>query len=190
MEKGLESFGLREIVVIIFPALYFFSLLIPIHNQTEVLNLDNKVANNASFIVLSLLLGIILYWVDIPKMLPFFKNNLPTKKLEKEFPNIDKKKIANCYFKFYDSLPKEQLRKTEFYTSIYHFCINIASLSLIIIILYLFIPPFSYGVLALCALVASLLSAIGLVYGKRKIKYMFDRQLAAFQESADYNELK
>lgn len=189
MEKGLESFSFREIVVIIFPGIYFMALTAPITDKIGLVSLSDSVANNVSFIMLSLLLGIILYWIDIPKKLPLFNNNLPTSKLIEAYPNVDKIKIINCYFKFYDTISDEQKKKTNTYTSLYHFCVNILILSLFIVIIYLFFTPFNYGWIALMISVISFANIIGLFYGNRKIKYMFDRQLSAFKNSNFLNEL-
>lgn len=189
MEKGLESFSFREIVVIIFPGVYFMALTTPLMDKIGLSGLSDSVANNVSFIMLSLLLGIVLYWIDIPKKLPLFNRNLPTTKLIEAYPNVDKIKVINCYFRFYDKISDEQKKKTNTYTSLYHFCVNILILSLIIVALYLFFTPFKYGWIALSISVISFANIIGLFYGDRKIKYMFDRQFKAFQNSDISSEL-
>lgn len=190
MEKGLENFGFREIIVIIFPGLYFFSLLLPINNHVTFIDFNNSIANNVIFILLSLLLGIVLYWVDIPKKIWFFNNNLPTTILIKEFPKIEKFKIINSYFSFYDTISEEQRKKTDTYTSLFHFSVNISIISFALIILYIIFPPFNYGFIAIAILILSCANIIGLFYGERKIKYMFNRQISGYKNSESFKELQ
>jgi len=189
MEKGLENFRLREIIVIVFPGLYFASLLLPLNNSLDIVNFSNSIANNVSFIMFSLLIGIVFYWIDIPKRMSFFNRNLPTSKLINEHPAIEKYKIINSYFKFYDTISEEQRNKTNTYTNLYHFCVNIVLLSLVIIILYLIFPPFNYGYIALIIMIVAISNVFGLFYGNRKIKYMFERQFSAYKNSEAYTEL-
>lgn len=191
MEKGLESFSFREIIVIIFPGLYFVAIVAPLYNNLgiEMIFFSDKLANSISYIMFSLLVGIIMYWIDIPKKIPFFNNNLPTNILIKEYPNSEKYKIINSYFKFYDTISEDQKKKTNTYTSLYHFCVNIFVLSFLTVILYLVFPPFNYGWIGLINTILSLISVFGLFYGNRKIKYMFTRQLKAFKNSNLINEI-
>jgi len=188
MEKLFGKFGLRETLKLLIPGFYFVSLMFPLKSTINIEVLDSSVANSVLFIIFTLLYGLMLYWIDIPKRMPFFKNNLPTTKLKKKYSNINEKLVINTYFSFYDSLPKSQLDKTDLYTSLYHFCINMSVSSLIIAFVYYVtgtyeIQVLGYGHIALFVFVISIISALGLFFGKRKIKYMFERQFEGFLSS-------
>ncbi len=74
------KFSLRETLQIVIPGLYFIGLLYPLISEMEILVIKN---NNESInliisSILSLLVGMIIYSLDLPKKLWFFKNHLPT----------------------------------------------------------------------------------------------------------------
>lgn len=188
MIKLFSKFRRRETLILIIPGIYFVSLLFPLQNNLNVDLNNNIVANAVLFPIFALLFGLILYWLDIPKKMPFFKKNLPTTKLYKDYPNEDKTLIDNTYFKFYSGLSKELLDKTDLYTSLYHFCINMSVSSLLLGVVYCIFDISSfqnlgYGSIAIIIFFISFICALGLFYGKRKVKYMFNRQYEDFKIS-------
>lgn len=205
MKELKNSFSLRETLEIVFPGLYFMSLLITIFDENN-LNLFaiDEVPNIALYLMLSLLYGVILYVLDMPKRIWFFKKNTPTYLIEKEFSNLDetkKLKIANAYFSFYDSdeISIQNKSKTEIYTSIYHFCINSSFTALLLFITY-FITYFitvqdksffdKYVIANIIVFGVSIINSVLMVYSSKKIKYMFKRQLLMFKNSIQYTKLK
>ena len=201
MKELKNSFSLRETLEIIFPGLYFISLLIPILDEKGFSQLtSNEVPNLALYLMFSLMYGIVLYVLDIPKRLLFFKKITPTYQIEKEFSNLDKIKkikIANAYFSFYDSdeISIQNKNKIEIYTSIYHFSINCASSAFLLLIIYFITAATKcflneYIITNIIVFIFSILNSIFIVYSSRKIKYMFERQVLKFKDSIHYKKLK
>lgn len=190
MTQNLQKISLREVLIILLPGLYFISFLAPIKHIFGLNELNNDFANSTILILLPFLTGIILYWIDLPKKIPFFTNNLPTHILIKELNNIDKIEIINSYFKYYDSLSEEEKAKTNTYTSIYHFCTNIMIVSVLLLIIYYFSEKNNdYQIIILLIFILSLINSLGVFFGKRKIKYMFNRQIKGFKNSNEYKRL-
>lgn len=200
MKELKNSFSLRETLEIIFPGLYFMSLLIPIFDEKGLsLITSNEIPNIALYLMLSLVYGVVLYVLDIPKKIPFFRNNTPTYLLEKEFENIDKTKkiiITNAYFSFYDSdeISIQNKNKTEIYTSIYHFSINCALTSFLLLIIYFITIKVNfcsneYVIANIIVFCASIFNSVFIVYSPKKIKYMFERQIQKFKGSDYYKTL-
>ncbi len=194
MEKGLEKFTIRELLIIIFPGLYFTGFAIPLIDSSIISSLDNNLANITVCAIISLMVGISLDFIDIPKKFPFFINNMPTVLLHKEFEKIEVFIIDNKFYSYYDNnASPEEKSRANIYTSLYHFCVNIFLLSFILLFFYIFKfwDSFlkSYGVVIFIVLVFSLINSFGLFYGKGKIKYLFKRQYHKFKESESYTNL-
>lgn len=177
---NLNKFSLRELLEIVIPGVYFISLLKPIVSKigTPIQNCSENVNLILGFL-LSLIVGMIIYAIDIPKKIWFFKNNLPTKLIEKN--KKLSKDIHNKYFDFYDEkITAKQKSITDKYTSIFHFSVNIAVISFILSIVYAFVYCndffYSYGIITLIILILSIVLSQRIFFGKRKIKYMFNRQ--------------
>jgi len=184
---NLNKFSLRELLQIVIPGVYFISLIKPIVSKIgmPIQNYSENVNLVLSFL-LSLIVGMIIYAIDIPKKIWFFNNNLPTKLIER---NKDLgKNIHNKYFDFYDNnISDKQKGITEKYTSIFHFSVNISVVSFVLSIIYVFAYcgdfSHSYGVITLIILILSIVLSQRIFFGKRKIKYMFTRQYEKFINS-------
>ncbi len=151
MKELKNSFPFRETLEILFPGLYFMGIILPLMPFIGVDNLPTEsVTNITIYLILSVLIGIFIYTLDIPKRLWFFKSISPTNLIEKELKDTTDKnvrsKVANSYFSFYDkNVTKEQKGKTDIYTTIYHFSVNIFILSLILLTLYIIFMPDFYS---------------------------------------------
>lgn len=199
MEELKNSFSFRESLEIVFPGLYFMGLVMPLTPFIGVDNLSkDSITNITIYFILSILIGIFFYTLDIPKKLWFFKSILPTNLIEKELKrNTDenvRSEVANSYFSFYDkNISKEQKSKTYIYTSIYHFSINIFILSLILLTLYIFVMPNFYSNYVFYALIfifiISLFNSVYIIYSPWKIKYMFKRAVDKYKNSDEYKQL-
>ena len=200
MENLKNNFSLRETLEILLPGFFFISFLIPIIAKTSYESLTySSVPNVTSLIILSFTYGIFIYILDVPKKIWFFKNILPTKILEKEFENIqDKdiiKKIHNAYFSFYDtSFSPELKNKTDIYTGIYHFSVNITLSAFLLLIIYLLVFLFEKTIDVHVFIVSiiflfSTTNCYFIVNSPKKIKYMFSRQVLKFKESDEYRNL-
>ena len=198
---SLNKFSLREILGIITPGVFFIFSILPIISEIvdheyvfEKSNLNIILISISSFFT-----GIIIYTIDIPKNISFFNNATPTKQFEKKIKslnlNVTNNDIHNTYFDFYDkSVSSDQKAKIERLTGMYHFSMNIFFSSIMIILVYLvswfctetltvyLIPVILVGIL-------SLVSALGLFYGKRKIRYYFNRQFNSFKKSEEYKSI-
>jgi hypothetical protein len=199
--ENFSKLSFRETLTILIPGIFIMLSITPI--ISEVFD-DGNVFDNSNLNLLllsisSFFLGIILYVLDIPKNIYFFNNATPTEQLNKNLKvlNIetDNFEIHNAYFKFYDELISSvQKGKTERLTSMYHFSMNIFINSLVILLIYLVYNYFTgsliyytYPIILIGLL--SLISSLGLFYGKRKIKYYFTRQYKSFLKSAEYKHL-
>jgi len=186
------KFSLRETLQIVIPGLYFIGLLYPLISDMGifVIKSSNEAIDLIISSILSLLTGMVIYSLDLPKKLWFFKNNLPTSLIAKNMG--DDKNVHNKYFQFYDDkISDKQKDITEKYTSIYHFSVNIALISLILTIIYLVIYKLeflsSYGVFTLLILIVSIFLTYQIFFGDRKIKYMFERQYNKFASTMNNN---
>jgi len=199
MEELKNSFSFRETLEIVFPGLYFMGLILPLMPFIGVDNLSTEsITNITIYLIMSVLIGIFFYTLDIPKKLWFFKSILPTNLIEKELKdNTDKNirsKVANSYFSFYDkNVTKEQKSKTDIYTTIYHFSVNIFILSVILLTLYVILMPDFYSNYIFYTLsfifIISLFNSFYIIYSPKKIKYMFKRTFDKYKNSDEYKQL-
>jgi len=188
MKQVTGKFSLRDSLQIILPGIYFVGLLKPIFDDLKFTSITNS-SNEVEVIVLSIfsiLTGMLIYSIDIPKRVWFFKKNLPTTLINKNLSNIDN--VHNRYFQFYDDkISDKQKAITEKYTSIYHFSINIFFASSILLLIYFLVYRLSffntYGLLILIIFIMSILLSLLIFYGDRKINYMFKRQYEKFKNS-------
>lgn len=200
MGELINKFSLREILQTFIPGFFFVIFSLPIIPKIMDIGIIWDIYDIFLICIISSFCGILLRSIDIPKRLAFFKNELPTKKLEEEFPNKKKSLVANYYYKFYDNselMPLKDKEITEKYTNYYHYCVNMVITSLFLEIIYTGYILFSeetfiqsYGFPILLILILSLLSIVYLFWGNRKIKFRFERDLGRFKNSSLYNELK
>jgi hypothetical protein len=199
--ENFSKLSFRETLTILIPGIFTMLSITPI--ISEIFS-DGNVFDNSNLNLLllsmnSFFLGIILYVLDIPKKISFFDNATPTKQLEVKLKElnigVDESKIHNAYFDFYNKCISSELKgKTDRLTSMYHFSMNIFISSLIIVLIYsiywfftgsfifYFFPIILIGIL-------SLISTLGLFYGKRKVKYYFTRQYKSFLNSDEYQRI-
>lgn len=194
MDTGLDKFSIRELLIIVIPGFYGTVIIAPLLNSYFTLSKSSDLVLSILFIVVSLSIGFLLYFIDFPKLLPFFKKNLPTSILEEEFQSIDKIKLHGIFYAFFDKeISEEQKVRTNFYTSTYHFSVNISVLSIIITICYAIFQNdymHGYGLITAIIGILNITNFLGLFYGKRKIKYMFTRQIERFKSSQEYAKLQ
>lgn len=199
--EDFSKLSFREILTILIPGSFIMLSITPILTEISgsVNIFDNSNLNLLLLSISSFFLGILLYILDVPKNIYFFTNATPTEQLNQNLKELnietDNFKIHNAYFKFYDeSISLVQKGKTDRLTSIYHFSMNIFISSLVILLIYMvyyFITGsfiyYTYPIILIGLL--SLISSLGLFYGKRKIKYYFTRQYKSFLNSDEYQRL-
>lgn len=170
-----NSFTFRQILQIVIPGVYFTSMLISVFGDTPYTQIFNTNFQQTVIVsVISILLGICIYSFDLPKRIWFFKKYLPTE-------NIDKNEYGD-YFSFYDNNVSKQLREIiDRYTSLFHLCINLLLISLILIAIYLLKFKCDFlingGFVVLSIFILSLTGSLLLIYGHKKIKFQFKKQL-------------
>lgn len=154
------------------------------------LNLDSSAYNTIYFVILSIILGLFVYSLDIPKRVSFFQRELPTKRIKAKHPSFDLVKVSNSYFTFYDNLSTEFKLKNEIYSGFYHFCINLSSISFFVFIASLIIDWCVLSELILAnsfIFIVSLATALILYFGR--LKFTFQRHLQAYFASEEYKNL-
>lgn len=198
VDSLIDKVSLREILKSFLPALYFIVFLIPIINQTSIFKAINTssldIYNILLLTLFTILVGILISAIDLAKNCFLFSNILPTKKLAKEIKNVDKSKIYNSYFEFYDEkISSENKSIIEKYTNYYHFCFNMAIISLILVLLYFLLDKglfFTSYALPIAILgIVSIVGVLFLLYGTRKIKYQFDSHLEKYKNSESYKSI-
>lgn len=194
MDKGFDKFSIRELLIIIIPGFYATALVAPLLNSFFSLSVSNNFIISILYLIFSLSIGFFLYFLDIPKKIPFFKNNLPINILRKEFTEIDNIKLDGIFYSFFDKeISAEQKIRTNFYTSTFHFSVNICILSFFITISYaLFQKGYfhGYGLITALICIINFFNSLGIFYCKGKVKYMFKRQLERFKASQEFSKLK
>lgn len=199
--ENLGKLSFRETLTIMIPGVFIILSLTPLISEKlyKDLALNDSNLNLLLMAICSFLIGIILYIIDLPKNIPFFKKATPTEqisnKLKELKTTIEVTRIHNAYFQFYDKIVSvTQKDKTDRLTSIYHFTMNLFLGSLFVLLVYFACWIYTgnvsfYWIPVLLIGISSLISTLGLFYGKRKIKYYFDRQFSAFINSDNYTDL-
>src|SRR3989337_3475207 len=85
MDNLENKFAITETLRIFIPGIYFTFMageaLKSIFEVTTIVS-SNQTINAFFFLLISFLIGIIIYSIDIPKSLQFFIKNLPVKQIE------------------------------------------------------------------------------------------------------------
>lgn len=179
-----NSFTFRQILQILLPGLYLCAMLLPIQAEIFDANAYDDYQKAILFSIISILLGVFIYTIEIPKTIWFFKKYLPTEKIPSD--------EYSTYFEFYDNkVSKEKKDIIERYTSLFHFCINISFSSILLIIIYLIIYKCDFitkgGNLLLMILILSFISSLLLIYGPKRIKFQFEKQLESYYKFKNNN---
>lgn len=172
-----NSFTFRQILQILLPGLYLSAMLLPIYSELFSSNINDEFQKTILISIFSILFGIFIYSIEIPKTIWYFKKYLPTERI----PLNEYSK----YFEFYDNkVSKEKKDIIERYTSLFHFCTNISFSSLILIFIYLVIYNCDFlengGNILLFIFVISFVSSLLLIYGPKKIKFQFQKQYESY----------
>jgi hypothetical protein len=177
-----NAFTSRQIMQILIPGIYFVTFLSILleKNLSENFNgLGDK--NIVIYTLFSILFGLLFYLIDLPKFIldPIF----PTSVLKKKH----KLENHNQYFDFYDNILKSKFQDlTERYTSIFYLGVNLAFASTLLIIVFFILKyidcSYHNSIIFLISfvLILSLIISFLVVFGKNKIKYVFDRQVNSF----------
>ncbi|WP_326982273.1 hypothetical protein VUJ46_19055 [Chryseobacterium sp. MYb264] len=183
--KNDNVFTPRQIMQILIPGIYFASFLSLILAPFLKENFSYTTKEDLIFISLfSILFGLLFYLIDLPKILlhPIFPTTVIKNKL-----NISD---HNIYFKFYDDELKSTFHNlTERYTSIFHLGINLSFASVILVLVY-YISAYYDEVIYVNSIikviylvfVLSIINSLLVIFGKNKIKYVFNRQVSKFVE--------
>jgi len=197
MVNTFAQFTLYEILRIIIPGAYFVLGLNKILVQFLVIRNIKTTDFEITFYftVLSILIGILLYSLDIPKSFKFIKKELPTAVLSREFPNLNKNVIYISYFNFYDKLPSDFTYHTEKQSNFYHLCVNLAFINLILllvtIISNILSPDIYFLMLEIIFLIVLVISFLGSYFSYvNYLKSLYQRAVAMFRNSDEYLKLK
>ena len=154
------------------------------------LTISNSYYSGIIFFLSSFIAGLLVYSFDLPKRLSFFQKDLPTNKIEQKHTNLDKVRIANSYFSFYDTLSAELKSKTEVYSGFFHFGINLAFSSLLCFVTELIINASQlFGLILLDAIFFIVTVIISVVIYHSRLKFAFKRHLGAYFASPQYQDL-
>lgn len=191
MKELIDKISLREILKSFIPALYLIVFIVPALKEFYPLrDIDIEsfnIYNLLLLLIFTLIIGITISSLDLPKLFPPFKKLFPTEILKEEQKSKTKTDIHIKYFKFYDDVITDADKAiTEKYTSYYHFSFNLAINSLILLIVYAIIFRcnliYNYGFFILLTLGLSIVCVSVLLYGNKGIKYRFNRHLKSFKK--------
>ena len=192
MDNLENKFAITETLRIFIPGIYFTFMageaLKSIFEVTTIVS-SNQTINAFFFLLISFLIGIIIYSIDIPKSLQFFIKNLPVKQIENKLNqyanNID---LEVFYFRFYDALSTDFKQIHKLYLDIYHLSMNLLLVSLIFIPIALF-DSFLFSGVLMINIIIFLLSLIStLLIFNTRIKRQFSRLTNEFLDSPEYQD--
>jgi hypothetical protein len=165
------------------------------------LNLSND-TNSFNYLILfvvSISIGCIIYVIDLPKRVWFFKKETPTnlikKKLVADQKIIKDVNIKIFYYNFYDNEVSEKNKSiTDKQTTLYHFSFNMFLCALLILLIQVVNCEFNLEkglvVVNLFLIITCFISFLALLYGKGKMKSYFQRHYIEFIDSQYYTDLK
>lgn len=186
--------SLNEMLRIFIPGIYFTTMVdITITPQLPLkffISMQDSY-HTILFIVFSLINGLLISSLDLPKKLWFFKNALPINQLKNDLSNSSRVIQEVAYFKFYDrEISKEFKTKTELDSGYYHLCTNIAILAagFVVICLLLYRGINEYVFLNFLFCILSSFSAATLF--NNKVLKNFNRQKNQFEKSEEFKYLK
>lgn len=207
MNNFISSFSLYEFLRILMPGAYltlnlsqFVKYNFPEYDTITKGTEFNQVEATIIFSITAVVLGVLIYSFDNPRLLGLLFKNLPSNIITAKHPNSDNITILNSYFAFYDSLPDPVKIKSEKQSGFLHltldFCfVNIFSLLLMLITIICKNPESSAALtfkahffLVVLLLLVSSLSAY-FIYSKR-LRYTYKRSLDLYFQSNEYKLLK
>lgn len=191
MKELINKISLREILKSFIPALYLIIFIVPPLKELspiKIINIESfNIYNLLLLLIFTLIIGIIISSLDLPKLFLPFKRLFPTEILKEEQKSKNKTDIHIKYFRFYDDVITDTDKAiTEKYTNYYHFSFNVAINSIILLIVYAIIFGcnliYNYGFFILLTLIFSIICVCVLLYGTKGIKYRFNRHLESFRK--------
>lgn len=205
MNNIISSFTLYEFLRILMPGCYFTLNLLQFVrcnfiDYTEMFKGTEFSQTEAAiiFIIVSVVLGILIYALDNPRVLKLIIKNLPTNIISKRHSGVNEILIMNSYFTFYESLPDAFKIRIEREIGFFHLSMDMIFVNLISIVLLIITTILGnhtssdalYGVyksqfvMVIFLLLISLLSAY-LIYSKR-LKYNYKRNAEMYFKSEFY----
>lgn len=134
MSNFTSFFSLYEILRIVFPGFYFNILLLSINEQYKcwTINTDSA-AFYFLFSLYSIVIGGLIYSIDIPKYLSFLFPSLPTKRMQvdKDYKSMDREDRRFLFFNYYANLEDKHKVKIEIQSGFLHLYINLATIGII-----------------------------------------------------------
>jgi len=193
MNEFISAFSFYGILRIIIPGLYFFlcgcDFFLKIN---KIINLfESEILNTFAFGILIIVLGLLVYSIDFPRIIRKLTPELPTSKVKAINPNIDISAIEKNYFQFYYSLPIELIDKTERYNGFFHLSINLGLVSsfylIVTFIITYWISFNSFTVYNILIFLATTIISF-LLYNFR-LKKVFQNDLTKYYNSKEYEKL-
>ena len=191
-----SQFTIYEVLRVIIPGFYIITMIETINSilvDSKIILFKitvNTVDTITITIVLTILIGGLIYSLDLPRMfkdhLKYLPTNMIKNELNADFTGPRHREGENNYYNYYYSLRADRKVKTEIQSGFYHFFINISFISYFfsIIFLALFISLYilnSYNAKALLYFILNriilsigIISAISIYYYRLRFTWLRD----------------
>jgi hypothetical protein len=187
MNSFTNAFSIYEVLRILVPGFYFCLMIGEIAYNIS-LKLKWKLINDTYqlliLIIAAIVVGALLYAMDIPRWFKKCYSTLPSSLIEKNREKLglqednSKRPFEDSYYRFYYSLQYHTIFKTEIQSGFFHLLITMSFIGLITILVHatalaLSVSVREYYFLNLFITIVSLIGAI--VIYKSKLRYSWKR---------------
>jgi hypothetical protein len=192
MNNLTSAFSLYEVLRIILPGFYTSIMLKHIIFNVVYKSpaYSDQVDGLVLFVVLSVLLGGLLYSMDIPRWFRRLYSTLPSNLIEQSLrtnksPVVqDSRYYENEFFKFYYKMDADAKFKTEIQSGLFHLFVTMSFVGLFFTLVYFTIcacDPLSceYRILNISVFLVCMFSAI--IMYKQKLKYSWKRNYELYE---------
>lgn len=143
MNDIISKFNLYEYFRILLPGFYSVYIIYEwLKSSNSALLSKNDLIISLLIIVFSLLIGTLIYAIDLCRLFKKMNSSLPTNMMEEEYPEkypkSKKRKNEHIYYSWYNNAPQPIRSKTELQSGLYHLSMNFALVALFGIISCLF----------------------------------------------------
>lgn len=193
MNSYTSFFSLYEILRIVFPGFYFNILLLSINDQYKwwIINTDTA-AFYFLFSLYSIVIGGLIYSIDIPKYLSFLFPSLPTKRMQidEEFKSKNGEERSFLFFDYYAGLEDKYKVKIEIQSGFLHLFINLTAIGIIGVFTCCVISGANFILKINTYFTVLLIISIFVIY-HRKLKLSWERVYKKFKsDSSKANSIK
>lgn len=190
MNNLTSAFSLYEMLRVLLPGFYSTIMLKSIYlmYENEGFACFGFTDRLIIFLVISILIGGLLYSMDVPRWFKRLYKTLPSNMIEKNndltIPEGENKRyFENEFFKFYYEMDSDVKLKTEIQSGFFHFFVTMCFVGLLFAVSYCLLGMFSriyseYFFLNIYIFIVSLVSAF-IIY-MQKLKYSWKRNYELF----------